>query len=179
MSPLISLRFPYLGLSILVEPGLRVLQDSFVPVPMKPLEPILSLESPNDFGLGLFIQVLVVGCKGWEGQGWDERGIRVLLLCADNIHKRVLINIECDTPVPVVSYRDANLINSILQTALCGLPTFELDSLGSRVSKMLLFLLWASMSTQMTLQEEPLSPNKLHPLMASSAAFAIPMELKH
>ncbi|MPC30163.1 hypothetical protein E2C01_023421 [Portunus trituberculatus] len=55
--------------------------------------------------------------------------------------------------------------------------TFELDSLGRRVSKMLRFLLCASMSTKMTDQEAPFSPNKLQPLMASSAALARPMEL--
>lgn len=55
--------------------------------------------------------------------------------------------------------------------------TFELDALGSRVSKMLLFLLCASISTYTTLHEAPFSPKRLHPLMASKAAFAIPIEL--
>lgn len=55
--------------------------------------------------------------------------------------------------------------------------TFELDSLGRIVSKIVRFLLWASMSTKMTDQAAPYSPNKLHPLTASSAALAIPIEL--
>ena len=53
----------------------------------------------------------------------------------------------------------------------------ELVSLGRRVSKMVQFLLWASMSTKMTDQEAPFSPNRLQPLIASSAALASPMEL--
>lgn len=58
-----------------------------------------------------------------------------------------------------------------------GKVTLELDSLGRRVSKMLRLRLCASMSTNMTDQEAPFSPNRLHPLMASSAALAIPIEL--
>lgn len=57
------------------------------------------------------------------------------------------------------------------------LLTFELDSLGSNVSNILLFLLCASISTYITDQEAPLSPNKLQPLIDSRALFAIPIEL--
>lgn len=55
--------------------------------------------------------------------------------------------------------------------------TFELDSLGSNVSNILLFLLCASMSTYITDHEAPLSPNKLQPLIDSRALLAMPMEL--
>lgn len=59
------------------------------------------------------------------------------------------------------------------------LLTFELDSRGSSVSKILLFLLCASMSTYITDQEAPLSPNRLQPLIDSNALLAIPIELNN
>lgn len=55
--------------------------------------------------------------------------------------------------------------------------TLELDSRGRMVSKMVLFLLCASMSAKMTDQAAPCSPNMLHPFTASRAALAIPIEL--
>lgn len=54
--------------------------------------------------------------------------------------------------------------------------TFELLSLGSIVSKMLRLRLWASISTYTTLHDAPFSPNKLQPLMASSADLAMPTD---
>lgn len=56
--------------------------------------------------------------------------------------------------------------------------TLELDSLGSMVSKILLFRLCASISTYTTLQDAPFSPNKLQPLIASNADLAIPLSNK-
>lgn len=56
--------------------------------------------------------------------------------------------------------------------------TFEFDSLGRMVSKIVLLRLCASISTKMTDQAAPCSPNKLQPFTASSAAFAMPIKLK-
>ena len=56
--------------------------------------------------------------------------------------------------------------------------TFELDSLGRMDSKIVLFLLWASISTNMTDHEAPWSPNRFIPLIDSNAALAKPMELQ-
>ena len=55
--------------------------------------------------------------------------------------------------------------------------SFELDSRGRSVSKVTQLRYWASGSTWMMESEEPLSPNRFSPFIASSADLAIPIEL--
>ena len=56
--------------------------------------------------------------------------------------------------------------------------TLELDSRGSRVSRIILFLICASMSAYTTDHQAPWAPNKLAPLMVSRDALHMPMELR-
>ena len=55
--------------------------------------------------------------------------------------------------------------------------SLELDSFGRRLFRMTQLRYWASGSTWMVETREPCSPNRFSPFIASSAAFAIPMEL--
>ena len=56
--------------------------------------------------------------------------------------------------------------------------SLELDSFGRRLLRMTQLRYWASGSTWMVETREPCSPNRFSPFIASSAAFAIPMELE-